>query len=78
MDSAARLPAAHRHVDGGRFGVGVATAGVRAGRCGWSGGLGTNVFVDPDGTVGVRLAQVEMGERMRVPLTECQALTDAA
>ena len=49
------------------FGVGVDTKGRRAGRYGWSGGLGTNFFVDPDGTVGVVLTQVEMGERMQIP-----------
>ena len=60
------------------FGVGVATAGGRAGRYGWSGGLGTNFFVDLDGTVGVLLAQVEMGERMQILIGEFQALRDAA
>src|SRR5919197_38668 len=52
--------------------------GGRAGRYGWSGGLGTNFFVDPDGTVGVLLTQVEMGERMQVLLDEFQALPEAA
>ena len=56
------------------FGVGVDTEGGRAGRYGWSGGLGTNFFVDPDGTVGVLLTQVEMGERMQILLDEFQAL----
>lgn len=60
------------------FGVGVDTEGGRAGRYGWSGGLGTNFFVDPDGTVGVLLTQVEMGERMQVLLDEFQALPEAA
>ena len=46
------------------FGVGIQLAGPYAGRYGWSGGLGTNFFVDPDGTVGILLTQVEMGERM--------------
>ncbi|MDF2743699.1 MAG: penicillin-binding protein beta-lactamase class, partial [Actinomycetia bacterium] len=45
---------------------------------GWSGGLGTNFFVDPDGTVGVLLTQVEMGERMQILLDEFQALPEAA
>jgi CubicO group peptidase (beta-lactamase class C family) len=55
------------------FGVGVATVGEQAGRYGWSGGLGTNFFVDPDGTVGVLLTQVEMGERMQPLLDQFQA-----
>lgn len=59
------------------FGVGVNTEGGRAGRYGWSGGLGTNFFVDPDGTVGVLLTQVEMGERMQILLHEFQALPEA-
>jgi CubicO group peptidase (beta-lactamase class C family) len=53
------------------FGVGVDT---KSGRYGWSGGLGTNFFVDPDGTVGVLLTQVEMGERMQTLLEEFHAL----
>jgi CubicO group peptidase (beta-lactamase class C family) len=60
------------------FGVGVDTKGRRAGRYGWSGGLGTNFFVDPDGTVGVLLTQVEMGERMQTLLGEFHALPEAA
>jgi len=60
------------------FGVGVDTEGGRAGRYGWSGGLGTNFFADPDGTVGVLLTHVEMGERMQVLLDEFQALPEAA
>ena len=60
------------------FGVGIDTEGSRAGRYGWSGGLGTNFFVDTDGTVGVLLTQVEMGERMQILLSEFQALPDAA
>lgn len=59
------------------FGVGVDTEGGRAGRFGWSGGLGTNFFVDSDGTVGVLLTQVEMGERMQILLHEFQALPEA-
>jgi len=60
------------------FGVGVDIEGRHAGRYGWSGGLGTTFFVDPDGTVGVLLTQVEMGERMQILLEEFQALPDAA
>ena len=43
------------------FGVAVQTEGPQRGRIGWSGGLGTDFFVDPDGTVGILLTQVEMG-----------------
>ena len=46
------------------FGVGVETDGPRRGRYGWSGGQGTNFYVDPDGTIGILLTQVEMGEPM--------------
>jgi CubicO group peptidase (beta-lactamase class C family) len=56
------------------FGVGVETKGPRRGRYGWSGGQGTNFYVDPDGTVGILLTQVEMGERMGAMLEEFQAL----
>ncbi|MDN5762851.1 MAG: beta-lactamase family protein [Microlunatus sp.] len=45
------------------FGVGVQTAGPHAGRYGWSGGQGTDFFVDPDQTIGILLTQVELGER---------------
>ncbi|GAA2383544.1 serine hydrolase domain-containing protein [Dactylosporangium salmoneum] len=60
------------------FGVGIDTEGARAGRYGWSGGLGTNFFVDPDGTVGVLLTQVAMGEGMKPLLDEFHALPGAA
>jgi CubicO group peptidase (beta-lactamase class C family) len=43
------------------FGVAVQVSGQHHGRYGWSGGLGTDFFIDPDGTVGVLLTQVEMG-----------------
>jgi CubicO group peptidase (beta-lactamase class C family) len=46
------------------FGVAVQKAGPQRGRIGWSGGLGTNFFVDRDGTVGILLTQVEMGAEM--------------
>lgn len=46
------------------FGVAVQTTGRHAGRYGWAGGLGTDFFVDPDGTVGVLLTQVEMGGQL--------------
>ena len=56
------------------FGVGVETAGPRKGRFGWSGGQGTNFYVDPDGTVGILLTQVEMGEQVGAMMDEFQAL----
>ena len=58
------------------FGVGVTTNGPRQGRYGWSGGQGTTFFVDRDGTIGILLSQVEMGERMWPLLDEFQALHD--
>jgi CubicO group peptidase (beta-lactamase class C family) len=56
------------------FGVGVETEGARRGRYGWSGGQGTNFYVDPDGTIGILLTQVEMGERVGKMVGEFQAL----
>jgi CubicO group peptidase (beta-lactamase class C family) len=56
------------------FGVGVETSGPRRGRYGWSGGQGTNFYVDPDGTIGILLTQVEMGERVGGMVGEFQAL----
>jgi hypothetical protein len=56
------------------FGVGVQTEGPRRGRWGWSGGQGTDFFVDPDGTIGILLTQVEMGPPMFPLLDEFQAL----
>jgi CubicO group peptidase (beta-lactamase class C family) len=56
------------------FGVGVQTAGPYRGRYGWSGGQGTNFFVDPDGTVGILLTQVEMGVQMEPMVEQFQAL----
>jgi CubicO group peptidase (beta-lactamase class C family) len=56
------------------FGVGVQTDGPQRGRYGWSGGQGTDFFVDPDGTVGILLTQVEMGEHMWPMVAEFQAL----
>jgi CubicO group peptidase (beta-lactamase class C family) len=56
------------------FGVGVETRGPRPGRYGWSGGQGTNFYVDPDGTVGILLTQVEMGQEMGGMVNEFQAL----
>jgi CubicO group peptidase (beta-lactamase class C family) len=56
------------------FGVGIETQAPRRGRYGWSGGQGTNFYVDPDGTVGILLTQVEMGEQMGGMVAEFQAL----
>jgi CubicO group peptidase (beta-lactamase class C family) len=41
-----------------------------SGRWGWSGGLGTDFWVDPDGTIGILLTQVELGGRMEALLRE--------
>jgi CubicO group peptidase (beta-lactamase class C family) len=43
------------------FGVAVQTEGENAGRYGWSGGQGTDFWIDPDGSFRVVLSQVEMG-----------------
>lgn len=56
------------------FGVAVETTGPRTGRYGWSGGQGTDFFVDPDGTVGILLTQVELGERMSGLIQDFQDL----
>ena len=56
------------------FGVGIETTGSHRGRYGWSGGQGTNFYVDPDGTIGILLTQVEMGEQMGRMVDEFQAL----
>ncbi len=53
------------------FGVGITTD---TGRYGWSGGQGTTFYVDPDGTVGVLLTQVEMGSRMQALFDDFQQL----
>ncbi len=56
------------------FGVGVKTAGPQPGRYGWSGGQGTDFFVDRDGTVGILLTQVELGAHLWPMVEEFQAL----
>jgi CubicO group peptidase (beta-lactamase class C family) len=56
------------------FGVAVTTAGPQRGRIGWSGGQGTNFFADLDGTVGILLTQVEMGEHMGPLVDQFQSL----
>lgn len=56
------------------FGVAVKTEGPQRGRIGWSGGLGTDFFVDPGGTVGILLTQVEMGKDMWPLVAQFQSL----
>ena len=56
------------------FGVAVKTEGPQQGRYGWSGGAGTDFFVDPDGAIGILLTQVELGERVWAVAEEFQAL----
>lgn len=46
------------------YGVGVTTAGEHAGRYGWSGGQGTDFFIEPDGHAALLLTQVELGDSM--------------
>lgn len=46
------------------FGGNVVTEGEHAGRYGWAGGLGTDFFVDRDGTFQIVLTQVEMGPQV--------------
>ena len=45
------------------YGGAVDIAGAHTGRFGWSGGQGTHFYLDPDGTIGILLTQVELGER---------------
>jgi CubicO group peptidase (beta-lactamase class C family) len=59
------------------FGVGVQTEGPLRGRYGWSGGLGTDFFVDPDGSVGILLTQVELGEQTWSMISEFGQLQSA-
>nr|WP_314845315.1 serine hydrolase domain-containing protein [uncultured Microbacterium sp.] len=59
------------------YGVSVVTGGPRSGRFGWSGGLGTDFFVDPDGTICIIMSQVELDEPMGTLLTEVQELQGA-
>ena len=56
------------------FGVAVKTEGPQRRRIGWSGGQGTDFFIDPDGTVGILLTQVEMGEHMWPLIEQFQSL----
>lgn len=56
------------------FGVGVKVTGPQRGRYGWSGGQGTDFFIDRDGTVAILLTQVELGATMWPILEEFQTL----
>jgi CubicO group peptidase (beta-lactamase class C family) len=60
------------------FGMAVKTAGPQRGRIGWSGGQGTDFFVDPDGTVGILLTQVELGADMWPLIEQFQSLHEPA
>jgi CubicO group peptidase (beta-lactamase class C family) len=60
------------------FGVAVKTDGPQRGRIGWSGGLGTDFFFDPDGAVGVLLTQVEMGKDMWPLVDQFQSLHETS
>jgi CubicO group peptidase (beta-lactamase class C family) len=60
------------------FGVAVRTEGPTRGRIGWSGGLGTDFFVDPDGTVGILFTQVELGDDMWPLITQFASLHEPA
>lgn len=62
------------HNNGWGYGVSVVTGGSHRGRSGWSGGLGTDFFVDPDGTICIVMTQVEMDERIFALLGELQEL----
>jgi CubicO group peptidase (beta-lactamase class C family) len=56
------------------YGVAVETSGEHTGRFGWSGGLGTDFWVDPDGGFGIVLAQVEIGSPVLRLFADVQAL----
>ncbi|MGB3763267.1 MAG: serine hydrolase domain-containing protein [Ornithinimicrobium sp.] len=58
------------------YGVAVQTSGPHRGRYGWSGGLGTDFFVDPDGSFGIVMAQVEMDAEMFVLFGDVMGLLD--
>lgn len=55
------------------YGVGLTLTGDHAGRYGWSGGQGTNYFIDPDGTIAILLTQVEFGDATWALLGDFQA-----
>ena len=58
------------------YGVSVVTGGAHRGRFGWSGGLGTDFFVDPDGTICIVMTQVEMDDRVFGLIGELQRLRE--
>lgn len=58
------------------YGVAIETSGTRAGRYGWSGGLGTDFFISPDGSFGVVLTQVEMDGPIFGIFRDVQAIAD--
>lgn len=60
------------------YGVAVETSGAHAGRFGWSGGLGTDMFVDPDGSMCILFTQVEMGPEIMGLFSDVQAIGDPA
>ncbi|MDZ5079051.1 serine hydrolase domain-containing protein [Nesterenkonia sp. HG001] len=59
------------------YGVSVVTHGPHRGRFGWSGGLGTDFFVEPDGRICVVMTQVAMDERVFALLAELRELGEA-
>ncbi|MFC7945002.1 serine hydrolase domain-containing protein [Microbacterium oxydans] len=54
------------------FGVAVQTEGEHVGRFGWSGGQGTDFWIDQDGSFRVVLSQVEMGPEVMGLFTDVQ------
>ena len=52
----------------------IEATGPHAGRFTWSGGQGTNFYVDPDGTIGILLTQVELGDPVIELIREFQTL----
>ncbi|GAA1166329.1 beta-lactamase family protein [Microbacterium oxydans] len=54
------------------FGVAVQTEGEHVGRFGWSGGHGTDFWIDQDGSFRVVLSQVEMGPEVMGLFTDVQ------
>jgi CubicO group peptidase (beta-lactamase class C family) len=59
------------------YGVSVVTGGVHRGRFGWSGGLGTDFFMDADGTACIVMAQVELDDRVFGMIGELQGVTSS-
>lgn len=56
------------------YGGSVRVQAPHVGRYAWSGGQGTDFFVDADGTIGVLLTQVELGEQVWSLISAFQAL----